>query len=81
MKKNIAREHTRQALVAAFWKLYGEKTIEKITVGAVAGIAGYKRSTIYEYFTAVYDVLQQNYDSLLQRMRFGAPATEGLPLE
>ena len=81
MKKNIAREHTRQALVAAFWKLYGEKTIEKITVGAVAGIAGYNRSTFYEYFSDVYDVLQQEEDALLQRMRFGAPDKEGLPLE
>lgn len=81
MKKNIAREHTRQALVAAFWKLYGEKTIEKITVGAVAGIAGYNRSTFYEYFSDVYDVLQQEEDALLERMRFGAPDKEGLPLE
>lgn len=81
MRKSAAREHTRQALVSAFWKLYNEKSIEKITVGAVAETAGYNRSTFYEYFSDVYDILQQEEDALMEKLHFGVPDREGVPLE
>lgn len=50
---------TRQNLLDAFWSLYGEKRIEKITVREITQKAGYNRGTFYEYFTDVYDVLEQ----------------------
>ena len=62
MKKPAAKEETKQALIQAFWKLYREKRIEKITVGEIAAVAGYNRSTFYEYFYDVPDVLQQMPD-------------------
>lgn len=56
---------TRKALMDAFWKLYCEKKIEKITVREIVTLAGFYRSTFYEYFRDVYDVLEQIEQQLL----------------
>ncbi len=56
---------TRQNLMDAFWELYCEKRIEKITVREITAKAGYNRGTFYEYFVDVYDVLEQIELSLL----------------
>lgn len=56
---------TRQNLIDAFWELYCEKRIEKITVREITTKAGYNRSTFYQYFNDVYDVLEQIEESLL----------------
>lgn len=56
---------TRQNLMDAFWKLYCERSIEKITVREITDKAGYHRSTFYEYFQDIYDVLDQIEQSLL----------------
>jgi AcrR family transcriptional regulator len=63
---------TRQNLTDAFWQIYCEKRIEKITVKAITSKAGYNRSTFYEYFTDVNGVLAQIEESLL-------PGPQGLP--
>lgn len=63
---------TRKNLVDAFWALYCEKRIEKITVKEITQKAGYNRGTFYEYFTDVYDVLEQIEESLV-------PAVHELP--
>lgn len=63
---------TRQNLVDAFWTLYCEKRIEKITVKEITQKAGYNRGTFYEYFKDVYDVLDQLEESLV-------PAIDELP--
>jgi AcrR family transcriptional regulator len=49
---------TRQNIIDAFWELYCENRWEKITVKAITSRAGYNRSTFYEYFKDVYDVLE-----------------------
>jgi AcrR family transcriptional regulator len=56
---------TKQNLIDAFWQIYCEKGIEKTTVKEITVKAGYNRSTFYEYFTDVYDVLEQLENSLL----------------
>lgn len=56
---------TKQNLIDAFWSLYCEKRIEKITVKEITQKAGYNRGTFYEYFTDVYDVLEQIEQSLI----------------
>ena len=48
---------TKQNLIEAFWSLYCEQRIEKITVKDITNKAGYNRGTFYEYFTDVYAVL------------------------
>ncbi len=58
-------ERTRQNLIDAFWLLYCEKRIDKITIKEITDKAGYNRGTFYEYFSDVYDVLEQIENSLL----------------
>ena len=60
---------TRKKLMDSFWKLYCDDGIDRVTVGAVAKDAGYNRGTFYEYFTDVYDLLDQLEDELLEYQR------------
>lgn len=64
---------TKQNLIDAFWSLYCEKKMEKITVREITQKAGYNRGTFYEYFADVYDVLEQIEESLI-------PTLDELPL-
>ena len=73
MSKHIERKSsTKQHLIDAFWTLYCQKPISTITVKAIVDKAGYNRSTFYEYFLDVYDVLEVIESSLL-------PSREKLP--
>ena len=66
MSKHIARKSsTKQHLIDAFWTLYCTKPISSITVKSIVEKAGYNRSTFYEYFLDVYDVLESIESSLL----------------
>jgi AcrR family transcriptional regulator len=71
-KKPAVTAQTKQNLIEAFWYLYCEKGIEKITVREITQKAGYNRGTFYEYFIDVYDVLEQIEQSLI-------PALDELP--
>lgn len=57
--------NTKKTIKDAFWELYKEKNIEKITVKDIMTKAGYNRSTFYAYFTDVYDILEQIEDELM----------------
>ena len=57
---------TREKLIEAFWGFYCEKKIEHITIKEITDKAGYHRSTFYEYFVDIYDVLNQMEDALLE---------------
>jgi Transcriptional regulator len=59
---------TKKDLLDAFWQIYREKRIEKITVKDITTKAGYNRSTFYEYFNDVYDVLDQLENSVLPNL-------------
>jgi AcrR family transcriptional regulator len=70
MRKNpILTEQTRQNLIDAFWELYSNKRIEKITIKEITTKAGYNRSTFYEYFTDVYDLLDQVENQLITKLQ------------
>jgi hypothetical protein len=56
---------TKENLMEAFWQLFCTKRIEKVTVKEITSKAGYNRSTFYQYFTDVYDVLEQIENSVL----------------
>ena len=56
---------TKENLTEAFWQIYSEKGIDKTTVKEITMRAGYNRGTFYEYFTDVYDVLEQIENSLM----------------
>lgn len=70
MKKQAEKTaQTKENLTQAFWWHYCKKRIEHITVKDITERAGYNRSTFYEYFTDVYDVLEQLEDSLINYIR------------
>lgn len=58
-KKPELTAQTRKKLMDSFWELYCDKKIEKISIKEITDNAGYYRSTFYEYFTDIYDVLNQ----------------------
>ncbi len=66
MKKQPAiTAQTKQNLIDAFWSIYTQKPIQKITIKEITVKAGYNRSTFYEYFTDVYDILEQIENTLI----------------
>ncbi len=67
-KHHESSEQTKQNLREAFWELYCVKRIEKITVREITEKAGYNRSTFYEYFIDVHDVLEQIENSLIPQI-------------
>lgn len=85
-KQHEVTARTKQNLKDAFWELYCEKRIEKITVKEITQKAGYNRGTFYEYFVDVYDVLEQIENSLMPALDELPPITMpnqnvGMPLE
>lgn len=66
---------TKQDLIDAFWCLYCEKRIEKITIKEITVKAGYNRSTFYEYFSDIYDVLDQIENSIIPNIHELPPAS------
>ena len=60
---------TRENLIQAFWGLYRQKKIEHITIKNITTRAGYNRSTFYEYFADIYDLLNQFEDTLLEYLK------------
>ena len=62
-------EQTRANLTQAFWSLYLERPIEKITVREITERAGYNRATFYLYFRDVYDLFEQLEEDILAKVR------------
>ena len=58
-------EQTRANLMQAFWELYLEKPIEKITIREITDRAGYNRATFYLYYHDVYDLFEQIEEGVL----------------
>ena len=65
---NIA-DATKRNLISAFWTLYKEKKIEKITIKQITDLAGYNRSTFYEYFIDIYEVLETVESTVLEYIK------------
>ena len=61
----------------AFWTLYKEKAIEKISIAEITRITGNNRGTFYHYFKDVYAVLEQIEADLLQQVN--REVSEALP--
>ena len=56
-KQPEVTEKTRQAFIDVFCELYSKKPIEKISVQEIANNSGYNRSTFYQYFSDIYELL------------------------
>lgn len=61
-------EQTKINLRDAFWQLYRQKPIEKISIKEVTDLAGYNRGTFYLYYKDIYDLLWQIEEELLQNI-------------
>ena len=66
MKRQELTEQTKNNIKEAFWSLYRQKPIEKITVKEITSLAGYNRGTFYLYYRDTYDILTQMETELLQ---------------
>jgi len=64
-KQTETTERTKAVITDAFWQLYCNEDIRKISVKDIADKAGYNRSTFYQYFIDTYDVLEKIEDSLI----------------
>lgn len=69
MKKNT----TEHNFITAFWSLYENKPIEKISVNQLCQTAGYNRSTFYNHFSDIYDLQSRAVDNVL-------PSAKEIPL-
>lgn len=57
-KKQVQRtEETKSALKEAFCKLYVTKPLNQLTITEICRIAGYNRSTFYQYYLDLDDIL------------------------
>lgn len=64
-KRQEMAEQTQKNLRQAFWNLYQQKPIEKITIKEVTDLAGYNRGTFYLYYKDIYDILTAIEQELL----------------
>lgn len=68
-KQPQVTEQTRANLTQAFWSLYLERPIEKITVREITERAGYNRATFYLYYHDVYDLFEQLERDILTQVQ------------
>lgn len=62
-------EQTKTNLRNAFWALYEQKPIEKISIKEITDLAGYNRGTFYLYYKDVYDMFTQIENDLLNTVQ------------
>lgn len=67
MEKKIDRRviKTKRAIRNAFVRLLAKKEIEKITVKEIADYADVDRKTVYNYYTGVYEILEELENELV----------------
>ena len=66
---DAARNKTRSAIIQAFWKLYLQKEISKITVRDLTEMTGIHRATFYRYYDSMYAVLESIKQDQLERLK------------
>lgn len=62
-------KQTKENLREAFWILYTEKPIDKISIKEITDLAGYNRGTFYLYYKDVYDILTQIENYMLDKIQ------------
>ena len=66
---DAARSKTRSAIIQAFWKLYLQRGISKITVRDITEMTGIHRAAFYLYYDSVYAVLDSIKQEQLERLK------------
>lgn len=59
------KSNAEKDFITAFWKLYKNKKIEKISIRELCQLAGYNRTTFYAHFENIYDLLNKAIETLL----------------
>lgn len=72
-------EKTKNNIISAFCKLYQEKPIEKIYVKDVIEMAGYNRSTFYQYFNDIYALLDYVEKDVIETISSKASDEKEMP--
>ncbi len=67
-KQPEVKNKTREKFIESFFELAKEKNIRQISVGELSRLAGYNRSTFYEYFIDMPDLITQAEDKLLNQI-------------
>ncbi|GLX65973.1 TetR/AcrR family transcriptional regulator [Paenibacillus glycanilyticus] len=62
-------EKTKQTFINVFCELYSQKPIEKISIQEIANKSGYNRSTFYQYFVDIYELLDIVENDLLNEIK------------
>ncbi|WP_195999760.1 TetR/AcrR family transcriptional regulator [Clostridium sp. 1001271B_151109_B4] len=61
-------KQTKANLIEAFWHLYKDNKLYKIKIKDITDKAGYNRSTFYEYFFNIDDLLEYAEEQLINKM-------------
>ncbi|MDR0489327.1 MAG: TetR/AcrR family transcriptional regulator [Propionibacteriaceae bacterium] len=71
-KQPEVTQKTKRAFMDAFCELYVQKPIERISIQEITNRAGYNRSSFYQHFCDIYELLDylENYvlDSMLEKL-------------
>lgn len=59
---------TKEKIREAFFKLYEEKKIERISIKEITEIAQLNRGTFYVYYKDIYDLLEKTEDELIEEL-------------
>lgn len=75
----MSKQQTKNKFVDAFFSLYKEKPINKISIKTICDKAGFHRSTFYEYYMDIYDLLEQEEQAIytLQKELILTPLENG----
>jgi AcrR family transcriptional regulator len=65
----MEKTNTKNNFITAFWKLYEQKRIEKISIRELCETAGYNRTTFYVHFYDIYDLLDEAIVNLVSPIR------------
>ena len=69
MAKNIIlNDDTKENIITAFWNIYKETNINKITASEIIGKAGYNRSTFYYYFKNTKEILDYIENRIIEAL-------------
>ncbi|MGZ7441433.1 TetR/AcrR family transcriptional regulator [Paenibacillus sp. TH7-28] len=68
-KQPETTEKTKQIFIDVFCELYRQKPIEKISIQELANKSGYNRSTFYQYFSDIYELLEYVENNLLNYIK------------
>lgn len=61
-------ERTKANLLEAFWKVYNKNTLYKVRIKEITDKAGYNRSTFYQYFSDINDILEYGENILINEI-------------